>query len=224
MADRPRRRAGPNALVHRDPRHVRQRTVVQSVEHCRLSVAGDDIRQRADPAPCAARAVRHRARGMCLWLVDGRIAGLSLGRAVSRCSGPHRGELRRRAHRRAQPGVPAQPDGDAGGRAGTYRRRPFLGRTASRRSGRSGASMRRGRSARISIAPDCISRRVRSPISARRTWIRSCAPTGRSASARVPPPTSTRSCAPGMPRTSVPMRCTTAICRARCERSARACC
>ena len=82
-----------------------------------LSVAGDDLRQRACAAPAAARAVRHRASGLRLWLVDGRVAGLSLGGAVSRRGGPHRGELRRRAHRRAQPGVPARSDGDAGGGA-----------------------------------------------------------------------------------------------------------
>ena len=35
VADRSRRRAGPDALVHRHPRHVRQRAVVQSVEYRR---------------------------------------------------------------------------------------------------------------------------------------------------------------------------------------------
>ena len=57
--------------------------------------------------------VRHRARRLRLWLVDGCAAGVPLGGAVSRCGRPHRGELRRRAHRRAQPGVPARADGDA---------------------------------------------------------------------------------------------------------------
>ena len=44
---------------------------------------------------------------------------------------------------------------------------------------------RRGRSVRISTAPACIWRPVRSPILARRIWRRSCAPTGRIASARA---------------------------------------
>ena len=93
-----------------------------------------------------------------------------------------------------------------------------------RPSGRSGASMRRGRSARISIVPGCIWRRDRSPILALRTSRRSCAPTGRIGSARVPPPISTRSFAPGTRRTSATTRCMAAICRVRCGRSARACC
>ena len=62
------------------------------------------------------------------------------------------------------------------------------------------------------------------PNLARRTSRRSCAPTGRIGSARVPPPTSMRSFAPGTPRTSATTRCMAATCRGRCERSARACC
>ena len=53
---------------------------------------------------------------------------------------------------------------------------------------------------------------------------RSCAPIGRIGSARAPPPISTRSFAPGTPRTSATMRCMAAICRVRCGRSERACC
>ena len=79
--------------------------------------------------------VRHRACGVRVWLVDGRAAGLSLGRTVPRRGGPHRGELRRRAHRRAQPGVPARSDGDAGGGTGAHRRRPFLCRATRGQAG-----------------------------------------------------------------------------------------
>ena len=224
MADRPRRRAGPDALVHRDPEHVRQRPVVLAVRHAGLSHAGDDPRQRAGAAPAAAGTVRRGPPGLRLRLVDGRAAGLSLGGAVPRCGGPHRGELRRGAHRGAQPGVPARADGGAGGRAGAHRQRPLHPGTA-RRQARLRPHLRR-----LGAQPGFLSRQsasgIRTATQSRRARSRHFPAhrLGGSRSAPVPPPTCTRSCAPGMRRISAPMRCTTATCRTRCGRSGPACC
>ena len=145
-----------------------------------------------------------------VWLVDGRVAGLSLGGAVSRRGGPHRGELRRGAHLGAQPGVSARADGDAGSRAAAYRQWP-LHRGAARRE----ASVRT-HLCRLGAQPGflscrtCISHPGRRPILARRIWRRSCAPIGRIASAPARRPISTPSCAPGKRRISAPTPCMTA--------------
>ena len=67
---------------------------------------GHDLRQRHAAAPPAGRAVRRRSREDGLWLVDGRAAGLSLGRAVRRGGRAHRRQLRLGQDRAAQLRLP----------------------------------------------------------------------------------------------------------------------
>ena len=188
-----------------------------------LSVAGDDLRQRADPAP-ALRELFGIERVACVY-------GWSMGalqayhwaalfpdaveRIVVNC-----GVARTAVHnqvflRSLMATLEAAPEHIGDGR---FSAEP---RAAKRAFGRIYAAWALSQDfyrAGLHLASG------RSPISARRTSRRSCAPTGRSGSARVPPPTSTRSCAPGTPPTSAPTRCMAATCRARCARSARACC
>jgi hypothetical protein len=146
----------------------------------RLSVAGDDPRQRADPARALREAVRHRACRVRVWLVDGSVAGLSLGGIVPDSGGPivvNCGVARTAVHNQV---FLRSLMATLESRTGAHRRWSLLGRAACGQAGVPGASMRRGRSARISIVPGCIWRRDRSPILARPdSGRRSCAPTGR---------------------------------------------
>ena len=134
-------------LLHRHSQHVHQRPVVLAVEHAGAAAIsrGHDLRQRHAAAPPAGRAVRRRAREDGLWLVDGRAAGLSLGRAVRRGGRAHRRQLRLGQDRAAQLRLPRRR---AHGRAERRARR----RTA---CAPWAASMPAGRSARPSIAARC---------------------------------------------------------------------
>ena len=169
-------------------------------------------------------AVRDRARGLRLWLVDGCAAGLSLGRAVPRRGGAHRGQLRRRPHRGAQPGVPALADGDAGGCAAAYRQWPLLRRTARREAGV------RPDLRRLGAQPGFLSRRPasggRPAAQPRRAGSGDlpARPTGRSGSAPAPPPTFMPSFAPGTRRHQRQRAVRRRSGHAPCGRSRRACC
>ena len=74
-------------------------------QHAGLSAGGDTMGQCDGAAPAAARAFRHRAAACRLRLLDGRAAGLSLGRDVPRCGGPRHRGLQQRQDRGAQQGV-----------------------------------------------------------------------------------------------------------------------
>ena len=176
-------------LLHRHPEHVHQRAVDLAVELRRCAVPrGDDLRQRHPAAPADERGVRRRAGEDGLWLVDGRAAGLSLGRAVRRLGRAHRRELRLGQDRAAQLRLPR-------GRA----HRPCWPRAPRKRASAPwAASMPAGRSARPSIAASCGAGWA-SP-SSRISW---CAP-GRRASCGATCTTCWPSSGPGSTATSRP--------------------
>ena len=101
------------------------------VEHAGLSVAGDHLRQRAGAAPrcCASCSASSSVACVYGWSM-GALQAYHWAALFPDAVDAHRRQLRRRAHRRAQPGVPALADGDAGGRTAAYRQRPLFRRTA----------------------------------------------------------------------------------------------
>ena len=107
--------------------HVRQRAVVVAEQHAaadrpRGVSARHDLRQRRLPAPAGHRASGHRADPARRRLLDGRAAGVSVGRAVSGDGGGDRADLRHRAHFAAQLRVSRRAEGGADRRRRVQRR------------------------------------------------------------------------------------------------------
>ena len=117
---------GPDAMVHRDSGHVRQRTVIESVQQRSLPLAGDDGRQCSRATAFSAGSFWRRPSRLRLRFLNGGAAGLSLGGSLSRTGRASDRRLRQRSHVGSQPGLPAVAHGDAGGGPGAYRRRSLL--------------------------------------------------------------------------------------------------
>ena len=132
MGDRTGQGARPDQVFHRHHEQVRQRPVVVAEQYAaavrpRPLAAFHDDRQCPGATATAARSLRHRAGQARLRVLDGRAAGLSLGRAVPRPGRAHRRDLRLgedlaaqfRLSRRGQGGIDRRP-----GLAGRLVRRP----------------------------------------------------------------------------------------------------
>ncbi len=132
MAHRSGQDPRPRPMVHRDPGHVRERSLDQSVQQSGLARPRDRLGQRSRARPAARRAMGDRPAPRRLRLVDGRAAGLSLGGPLSGQGRPRGRELRQRPHRDAQPRLPEGPHGRPGSGARASRRRLVLGRAGRR--------------------------------------------------------------------------------------------